>query len=168
MPTLQRSARPARTNRFAAPCARCNNVVPEGTGSLTREGDRWVVRHLAACPPPRVLAEAPRPEAPSVPAGHYAVRSLTGNNDLDFFRVDRPDEGRWAGYTFVKRVIGGRPDTAVRGATARAALAAIAQDPDKAALAYGLELGRCFVCNRSLTDETSRALGIGPDCRGRR
>lgn len=103
---------------------------------------------------------------PDVPAGHYAVPSLTGNNDLDFFRVDRPTEGTWKGRTFVKRVIGGHPDTSVRGVTAVKALKAIlAQGIDEARTDYGTHIGRCWKCNRHLTDETSRALGIGPDCR---
>lgn len=104
--------------------------------------------------------------APEVAAGHYAVASATGNNDLDFFRVDRPTEGRWAGRTFVKRVIGGHPEYAVRGEAAREALARIAADPD-AGPRYGREIGRCCRCNRRLTDEVSRAAGIGPDCAGR-
>lgn len=105
---------------------------------------------------------------PDVPEGHYAVTSRTGNNDLDFFRVDRPTEGRWAGRTFVKRVIGGKPDHAVRGAEARTALEAIvAAGVQQAGALYGQEIGRCYRCNRHLTDETSRALGIGPDCRSK-
>lgn len=115
---------------------------------------------------PTVAIKSGPLEVPDVPAGHYAVSSATGNNDLDFFRVDRPTEGQWAGRTFVKRVIGGHPDFAVRGAQAKAALEAILEaDPAKAAQRYGQEIGRCFKCNRHLTDETSRALGIGPECR---
>lgn len=116
-------------------------------------------------PLPRVRAAATEYD---VPAGHYAVESLTGNNDLDFFRVDRPTEGSHKGKTFVKRVIGGRPDCNVRGKTFHQALKAI-QDAgiDVAAKRYGTEIGRCYRCNRHLTDETSRALGIGPDCRNK-
>jgi hypothetical protein len=103
---------------------------------------------------------------PDIPAGYYAVKSLTGNNDLDFFRVDRPTEGRWAGRTFVKRIIGGNPEAQVRGQQARAALEAIIKaGPDSAMALYGQEIGQCGRCNRHLTDETSRALGIGPVCR---
>lgn len=40
----------------------------------------------------------------------------------------------------------------------------IASDPD-AGPRFGREIGRCYVCGRTLTDETSRALGIGPICR---
>jgi hypothetical protein len=101
----------------------------------------------------------------SVPAGHYATASRTGNNDLDFWTVDCPTEGKWAGYTFVSRVIGGHEDQRVRGAEAAKALAAIeAAGPEEAAKAYGRAIGRCGRCNRHLTDETSRALGLGPEC----
>jgi hypothetical protein len=100
-----------------------------------------------------------------VPEGHYATPSATGNNDLDFWRVDRPTEGRWAGRVFVKRVIGGRADQAVRGAEAIDALRAICADhPHHAMVLYGQEVGRCGRCNRHLTDEASRQRGLGPDC----
>jgi hypothetical protein len=32
---------------------------------------------------------------------------------------------------------------------------------------YGREIGRCYRCNRTLTDAVSRSLGIGPDCRSK-
>jgi hypothetical protein len=102
-----------------------------------------------------------------VEQGYYAVKSLSGNQDLDFFKVDKPESGKWAGYTFVKRVIGGRADVRVRGAEARKALDAIAADAD-AGPRYGREIGNCWVCGRHLTDEESRATGIGPVCAGRR
>lgn len=111
-------------------------------------------------------ATAPTEPLPEVREGHYAVASVTGNNDLDFFRVDRPTEGRWAGRTFVKRVIGGHPEYAVRGEDARRVLERIAADPE-AGQRYGQEIGRCCACNRRLTDEASRAAGIGPDCASR-
>ena len=105
---------------------------------------------------------------PDVPEGYYAVPSRTGNNDLDFFSVDRPSEGRWAGYVFVKRVIGGHVDTPVRGTEARMALEAIVeQGISESQALYGREIGRCGVCNRTLTDELSREIGIGPTCRNR-
>jgi hypothetical protein len=44
-------------------------------------------------------------------------------------------------------------------------LDAIKADPD-AGPRFGREIGRCYVCGRTLTDETSRQLGIGPVCRG--
>jgi hypothetical protein len=44
-------------------------------------------------------------------------------------------------------------------------MTAIKADPD-AGPRFGREIGRCYVCGRTLTDETSRQLGIGPVCRG--
>lgn len=118
------------------------------------------IRELKAMP--FKTAGAPLTEA--VPAGYYALDSATGNNDLDFYCVQH-GKGRWAGRVFVKRVIGGRPDTPVRGAEANRVIMAIAEvGADSAAKRYGQEIGRCGRCNRHLTDETSRALGLGPDC----
>lgn len=144
---------------YGSPNAYPSDIPPAARpGSDEVEQERWRrdERRAAAAIP-----------LPDVPAGHYAIPSLTGNNDLDFFRVDRPTEGRWAGRTFVKRVIGGRPDSPVRGRTAREALTAIAKDPGQAAFQYGQSLGRCYKCNRHLTDELSRSLSIGPDCRSK-
>lgn len=114
----------------------------------------------------------PRPaqttDAPAIPAGRYAVPSKTGNNDLDFYRVDVPTEGKWKGYTFVRRVIGGQGDITIRGAEAKDALRRIAEAGVRKALAtYGHAIGRCGLCGRELTDEQSRAEGIGPVCAGR-
>lgn len=114
-----------------------------------------------------VKAEQARSNAdlPDVPAGHYAIASK-GDNDLMFVRVDRPTEGKWAGRTFVKMIVGGHPDASIRGAQATDVLARIVEaGPAEAATLYGTEIGRCHVCNRTLTDEVSRSLGIGPECR---
>jgi len=118
---------------------------------------------------PRAVAEvkSASEDASSVPAGFYAIESLTGNNDLDFVRVDRPDKGKWAGYVFVKRIVGGHPEFPVKGAAKHAVLQAIADEgPAVAAQRYGSEIGKCCHCGRTLTDEESRKLGIGPVCRG--
>jgi hypothetical protein len=40
----------------------------------------------------------------------------------------------------------------------------VGADPLAAARLYGDELGRCSMCNHSLTTEESRAIGIGPVC----
>lgn len=105
-------------------------------------------------------AEREQGPAPIVPAGWYCLPSSSG---LRFYRVDTPSEGRWAGRTFVTRVIGGDRDCSIRGDQARNVLAAIAADPD-AGPRYGREIGYCCRCNRVLTDEASRAAGIGPIC----
>lgn len=102
---------------------------------------------------------------PEVPNGHYAVPSLTGNNDLDFFKV-QAGEGKWASRTFVRRVVGGHPEFNVKPGEIRKALQAILDaGVEASAVLYGREIGRCYRCNRTLTDELSRQLGIGPVCR---
>lgn len=46
-------------------------------------------------------------------------------------------------------------------------LKAIAKDPQEAMLRFGREIGSCGHCGRTLTDEESRAYGVGPICRGK-
>lgn len=98
-----------------------------------------------------------------VPEGRYAVRGSDGV--VKFYKVDRPTEGRWAGYTFVK-VQASDDLYPVKGKGPReAVLAAIAEAGIEASMTlYGRELGKCGHCGRTLTDEDSRARGIGPIC----
>jgi Family of unknown function (DUF6011) len=42
---------------------------------------------------------------------------------------------------------------------------AVCKAPLEAAVAYGLKYGKCSCCGRTLTNEESIALGIGPICR---
>lgn len=50
-------------------------------------------------------------------------------------------------------------------ADTRSALAIFAEDPMKAALAYGQATGRCARCNKRLTNPVSVEAGMGPICR---
>jgi hypothetical protein len=134
-------------------------------GTLTRKVVSGAIDTLCQIKVRRESGQQYGGECPDVAEGYYAVASATGSNDLDFYRVDRPTEGRWAGRVFVKRVIGGHADTPVRGKEAHEALVRIAVDADAAARLYGQEIGRCGRCNRHLTDDESRAYGIGPKCR---
>lgn len=137
--------------------------------SLTKaEASHWIKQALATPKETGAAKAQPTKDAfEDVPAGYYAVTSLSGANDLDFYSVDRPTEGKWAGYVFVKQVVGGKPEFPVKGAKWAKVLKAI-QDAgwQDAARLYGQEIGRCGKCNRTLTDETSRQLGVGPVCRG--
>jgi hypothetical protein len=115
----------------------------------------------------------------AIPTGYYATPSLTGNQDLDFWKVDSPTDGKWAGYTFVKRVIGGHDDQdiprdskkkvsseRVAKATQRNAIAAILKmGIEESGVLFSTELKYCRRCGIHLTDETSRAIGMGPTCR---
>jgi uncharacterized protein DUF6011 len=103
--------------------------------------------------------------------GGYALPSRTGHNDLDFYWVDIPREGKWANWAFAKRIIGGHSPIIMRKAEQimiLSTLVALKPDARSAAQArYGIELGECYHCHRTLTDDTSRALGIGPVCRNK-
>jgi|SRR5579859_995259 len=97
----------------------------------------------------------------------YAIDGADGR-ETDFYLVNRPTEGKWAGYTFVKMVVGGRPSLDIRSkGRLNEILTEIEKDWDKAGARFGIELGRCRHCGVHLTDETSRALGAGPDCRAK-
>lgn len=108
-------------------------------------------------------------ERPRVPDGRYALdrterlADISGDDAVLFFRVNTPEEGRWQGFTFVDRLVGENREK-VRGRLAMAVLRAIAADPQAALYRYGRETGTCGQCGRNLTDDDSRALGIGPDC----
>jgi hypothetical protein len=106
---------------------------------------------------------ADRRDAQGVPAGRYAVEE---DGTLKFFRVTE-GKGRWAGRTFLE-IQASDDRYAVRNPERRAAiLKTIAEDLLDAERRYGQELGKCSRCGRTLTDETSRAYGIGPDCRNK-
>ena len=113
------------------------------------------------------LKALPKVQAPAVdvPAGRYAVATEDGaTNALAFYKVDRPTEGRWAGYTFVKLIVSDDEQRLSRAAS-QAVLAKIAEvGPAEASALYGHEIGSCGVCGRTLTNDESRARGIGPVC----
>jgi hypothetical protein len=171
------TATATRSNRYAAPCATCTQVVPADAGALTREDGRWVTRHVGTCPaPPAAPAAAPAPvdglDLSKVPAGRYAV---PGSDTRLKVLIDQPTRGRWAGYTFVKdaAVYGQgqrygvqRPGQAYGGGIVDA-LRVIAADPYAASAAYGRLTSTCGVCGRHLEDAESVARGIGPVCAGR-
>jgi len=98
--------------------------------------------------------------ATTLVAGRYAVEI---DGVLGFFKIDVPESGKWVGYTFVKQMASD-DEYPVKGARKGAVLAAVEEDPKAASIRYGAELGRCGVCNRTLTDAASREAGIGPVC----
>lgn len=112
-----------------------------------------------------------------IPEGLYATPSLSGNNDLDFWRVNY---GR--AVVFVNRVIGGHQDQQIPAdskeriktekntpkATQFNALEAIRKfGPAESNRIAGIELKFCRRCGIHLTDEESRRNGIGPICEGK-
>lgn len=96
--------------------------------------------------------------------GFYAIEV---DGTVKFYKVDKPTQGRWAGRTFVS-VQASDELYPVRNPTARQEiLVQIARDPKAAMLLYGQKIERCGHCGRTLTNEESRAVGIGPICRGK-
>lgn len=129
--------------------------IPDLTGG--REGTASkLMDELFAMP----FRNLPPVNLPQVPAGRYAVENADGV--LAFYVVKVKQDGEIVicvkashieheipftvpGYTTILQAI---LDAGLREATIR----------------YGRELGACGVCGRELTDETSRAEGIGPVC----
>lgn len=108
------------------------------------------------------------PSAEVVPAGRYCIETVSADatNELAFYKVDRPTTGKWAGYVFVRHMIGG-DERNVPFAQTKGILARIAEDAKGAAIRYGHEIGECGRCGTRLTNDESRAYGIGPDCRAK-
>lgn len=99
-------------------------------------------------------------DVPEVPAGRYAVTGTDGTTK--FYRVTTKDGFKLFIYASDTQHIV-KPWNVVL-----AVLRQIAQDGvGAAALRFGVESSHCYECGRRLTDETSRELGIGPDCRSR-
>jgi hypothetical protein len=67
----------------------------------------------------------------------------------------------------VRNVVGGGNEFPVTLDWIKQAVEAIKVDPKGAMRTYGQQIGQCGKCHRPLTDETSRAEGIGPECRKR-
>lgn len=103
------------------------------------------------------------------PPGRYAilVQGPDGEKVTKFYKVDAPTEGSWAGHVFVK-VQASDDLHPVRNREERTRIIdEISKDARQAMLRYGRELGKCGHCGRTLTDEESRAYGIGPVCRSK-
>lgn len=133
-----------RVNRYGGKCESCGHHVPAEAGWLSRADDgSWQVWHHEG--------ECPRSEFP-FPFGSYAVENAEG--ELRFYVLN--DKG-----LFVQASDELHP---MPGPAMAAIVAAIAENPLEACIRYGLEFKRCGRCGRGLTDENSRAAGIGPVC----
>lgn len=168
-----------------------------GTRSLAPVQAERILNHLRHCPPlegreapvpgPQAVTGVPRETSGSVPpgltvfkgripAGYYATPSRTGSNDVDFWKVDVPSKGKWEGYSFVRRVLGGAAQAGeemrtedLQNMQQRLALQAITElGLDESQMLFAEKLGRCGDCGRFLTDEVSRAHGKGPVCRNKK
>lgn len=130
----------------------------------------------------KALKNGPKPEAPVVPEvtfygrggkalpfppGRYAIKTTDKGHPgivVKFYKVEQPDEGKWKGYVFVAIQASDEFFPIRDRNLAREVIDAIAENPRKAMLRYGKELGICGVCGRTLTNNESRRRGIGPVC----
>lgn len=110
---------------------------------------------------PEVTVEKFHSGAPKVADGRYAVEH---EGVLKFYKVKN---GRKPGYVFLDVQASDDWHSIRTPRRIHEILALIAEDELTAARRYGIELGKCSRCGRTLTDETSRAYGIGPDCRSK-
>lgn len=130
-----------------------------------------------------VPASAPKPIVRDdwnlIPASKYALVNERG--ELEFYEVDSPKRGKWAGYKFVKRLYGA-PGTwrevDLRGTAGTGVLRRILTDKfsdltgekagaEAAALRFARRFTVCAVCSSPLSDPISITRGLGPICAGR-
>jgi hypothetical protein len=99
--------------------------------------------------------------------GHYFIIDPYDGAEK-FVKVDKPEApSRWAGYTFISSQ-GGSFFYRVKDADHRKKiLQAISVDPITAMNEYGIRLGVCGYCGRTLTARDSRLRGMGPICAAR-
>lgn len=145
--------------KIIAAGAASKQVASEMIDNLLQAPDR-VIRPAQTFSPAGSPAAAPA--FPDVPEGKYAVEN--GDGTLRFYGVDRPTEGKWAGFTFLAVWASDETFPIKNRETKTAILAEIACDPKAAMLRFGMEIGKCGHCGRTLTDASSRAAGIGPVC----
>jgi hypothetical protein len=138
-------------NKKAQACERCGKWIEARQGICERDDadTRWVVSHPEdpGCPVDMLNG---------VPEGRYAINwGLDGAEEIKFYQIKQgvlyaqASAELWAINT---------PDHVHK------ALEVIKADPKAASILYGLKLGACGVCGRTLTNQESRELGIGPIC----
>lgn len=101
----------------------------------------------------------------SHPSGaRFAIENLTGANDLSFWWISEHN-----GFCKLRQVIGGGGREDVRDPQRMIDIAKRINEagPYEAMIRYGQEIGSCGHCGRELTNQESRAAGIGPICRNK-
>lgn len=77
-------------NKFQATCATCRQQVPAGVGETNKVGERWVTKHVGACPP-AIDRRAPSYVGAGFADDHDADES--GWTAYDWQEACNPDEG---------------------------------------------------------------------------
>lgn len=132
------------------------------TGNLTKvkahKSIEWLLRQPKVATP--VMSPVTRPQL-IVADGRYAIDPVEkdGKNKTVFYRVKNN-----RGYVNVSRY-SSDSEIPIRGTEARSVLERILlAGTQQALLRFGREIHRCGHCGRQLTDDESRAAGIGPIC----
>lgn len=138
-----------------------------GQTRLNRGQASRIIDALKMLPPShKVGTVIPTGQWAKVPTGRYAVED-PADGVLKFYKVNRPTEGKWAGYTFLDVQASDELHPIKNRRKKDDILSLILRDPQAAMLRYGIELGKCGHCGRTLTNELSREIGIGPICRAK-
>lgn len=131
-----------RPNQYGGACTACGKHVEANDGLVERVDGAWEVYHRdGECP-----SDFPFPE------GRYAVDNERGTTafyhcyDGEVYAMASDNERR------------------IPRQQAVTIIDKIAEDPRAAAVRYATEFKRCGICNRGLTDDESKARGIGPVC----
>lgn len=98
--------------------------------------------------------------------GSFAIRDAQGA--VKFYEINTGKaSGKYANMVFVKACASDDRYPVKAPGTLAYVLAAILEDVQGARELYAAELGNCYVCHKTLTDEESRARGIGRVCAGK-
>lgn len=112
------------------------------------------------------LKKQDRVAVAEVPNGRYAVHNDDQSvNDIAFYKVENVTEGKWAGFTFVKQIVGPDEQNLSRGQARRVLAKISALGVREASQLFGRSTQKCGVCHTNLTNKESREYGIGPKCR---
>ena len=95
--------------------------------------------------------------------GYYALRTPGSVDEIHYYRITRSKKG----YVKVQEQASDTLWPVDNYRRAQAVVKAIQEDVEAARNLYADTLERCYACGRTLTDELSRALRIGPDCRSK-
>lgn len=107
-------------------------------------------------------AKAAQPTT-ELPAGKYGVEGIDGT--IMVFSIDKPTQGKWAGWTFVNK-LEGKNRTPIRDRDEKEAILDEIEAAGylQSAKLYGKATGRCSICGTELTNPASIEAGIGPIC----
>lgn len=117
---------------------------------------------------PAKIAPEPIDYFDDIPDAYYALRDAEDSSHIIFYRVStwaRPWKDEDRPGRKVQHVVGGDKLYPMNRVAARTILRQIREaGPRKAAKLYADEIGQCCRCNRTLTDDHSREVGMGPTC----